>query len=252
MSTKIDLQGQVAYITGGSRGIGLACARKLAEAGAHVAICSRTNNEANQKLAEDISSNFNVESLAIACDVGNADEVKSAFKLVQKTFGRLDVFVNNAGIMETGLLPMTSAAAIRSTMDTNVTGSLLNLQMAAKLMSRKGRGSIINLSSIVGRYGAEGQVAYSTSKAAIIGMTSAAAKELAPQGIRVNAVAPGFIDTDLLSDFDQQQRDDVITSIKLGRMGQAEEVANSVLFLASDMASYVTGETLGVDGGMVI
>lgn len=252
MSTKLDLGGQLAYVTGGSRGIGLACVRAFAAAGADVAFCARSDAEQLQALAAEIGEEFGVQTLALRCDVADAEQVKASFKSLQKQFGRLDVFVNNAGFMDTNLLAFTKADSIQQTMDVNVTGALLNLQMAAKLMARKQRGNIVNISSIVGRYGAEGQIAYSASKAAIIGMTKAAAKEFASQGIRVNAVAPGFIETDLLSDFDEQKRQQVIDTIKLKRIGQVDEVAQAVLFLGSDRSAYITGELLGVDGGMLV
>jgi len=250
MSAKIDFSGKVVYVTGGSRGIGWASARAFAECGASVAICGRDIERIEARESE--LKQAGVKAMGIHCDVSSPAEVKEAFKKIQKEFGQLDVLINNAGIMHTNLLAFSTAKSISETSDTNINGALYNLQMAAKLMARKQQGCIINISSIVGRFGAEGQIAYSGSKAAIIGITQAAAKELAAQNIRVNAVAPGFIDTDLIKDFDPDKRAAVIETIKMKRAGTPEEVANVLLFLASDMASYVTGQVIGIDGGMVL
>jgi 3-oxoacyl-[acyl-carrier protein] reductase len=250
MSTKIDFSDKVVYVTGGSRGIGWACAKLFAEQGASIAICGRDEKLIEQR-AQELSEK-GIKALGLCCDVSKPEEVKDAFKKIHKTFGRLDVLVNNAGIMDTNLLTFSTAKSFSDMSEININGTLYNLQMAAKFMARKQRGSIVNVSSIVGRFGAEGQVAYSGSKAAVIGITQASAKELAPLNIRVNAVAPGFIDTDLIKDFDEEKRKSVIDTIKMKRAGSAEEVAQVILFLASDMATYVTGQVVGVDGGMVL
>ncbi|MEM8499282.1 MAG: SDR family NAD(P)-dependent oxidoreductase [Pseudomonadota bacterium] len=252
MSTKIDLSGRLSYVTGGARGIGRACVETLADAGSDVAFCSTLDQAILDDIAGEIAQKYSVSCVGIQCDVREPEQVKRAFKHVNKTFGRLDVLINNAGVMKSALLAMTTPDSIREMMDINVTGALLNLQLASKLMARKQRGSIINLSSIVGRVGSEGQVAYSASKAAILGATTSAAKELAPMGIRVNAIAPGFVDTDLLNGFDAEAKDAVVKSIKMNRIGQPQDVANVALFLASDLSSYLTGEVIGVDGGMLI
>jgi 3-oxoacyl-[acyl-carrier protein] reductase len=147
---------------------------------------------------------------------------------------------------------MISADVIHLVLQTNVAGSLLHLQGAARLMTRAKGGSIINLTSIIGRWGKAGQAVYATSKAAVIGMTLSASKELAPKGIRVNAVAPGMIDTDMTKQLPENRRQDALASIKMGRAGQPEEVAQTILFLASEMASYITGQVIGVDGGMIV
>jgi 3-oxoacyl-[acyl-carrier protein] reductase len=250
MSTKIDFSDKVVYITGGNKGIGWACARLFAQHGASVAICGRDEKLNEQRTSELLETG--VKALGLYCDVSKPADVKEAFKKIHKMFGRLDVLVNNAGIMDTNLLAFSSAKSFSDISETNINGTLYNLQMAAKFMARKQQGSIVNVSSIVGRFGAEGQIAYSGSKAAVIGITKAAAKELAPLNIRVNAVAPGFINTDLIKDFDKEKRESVVNTIKMNRIGTAEEVAKVILFLSSDMASYVTGQVIGVDGGMVL
>jgi 3-oxoacyl-[acyl-carrier protein] reductase len=247
---EIDLAGKVAYVTGGNKGIGWACAQTFARCGADVAICGRDGELSEARAAE--LEQLGVNALGLGCDVAKPDEVKQAFQQIQKKFGQLDILVNNAGVMHTNLLAFSTPQSIAELCDINVNGALYNLQMAAKLMARKQRGCIVNVSSIVGRFGAAGQIAYSGSKAAIIGITQAAAKELASQNIRVNAVAPGFIDTDLLQDFDADKKAAVIDSINMQRIGSADEVANVVLFLSSELASYVTGQVIGIDGGMVL
>jgi len=248
---KIDLAGQVAYVTGGNKGIGWACAKLFAQCGASVAICGR-NTELNAQCVEELQSNYQVDALGIECDVSDAEQVKKAFKQLKNKFGQLDILVNNAGIMHSNLLMFSSIKSFEDMTAINVNGVLYNQQMAVKLMARREQGCIINISSIVGRLGAAGQIAYSGTKAAIIGITQASAKELAEFNIRVNAVAPGFIETDLLKEFDQAQRDKVLNTIKMNRLGSADDVAKTVLFLASDMSSYITGQVLGVDGGMVV
>lgn len=252
MSKKLDLTGKVAFVTGGTRGIGWACAQVLATAGASVALCASSDVALAEEKALSLEQQFSVKCLGLQCDVSNASQVKSAYMQIKKQLGGLDILVNNAGIMATSPLAMTTPDVFDATTSINVNGVLLNLQMASKLMARRGGGSVINISSIVGRFGSPGQIAYSGSKAAVIGITQAASKELAAQGIRVNAVAPGFIDTELLQDFPEDKKSAVVETIALQRIGQAEDVANAVLYLASDLSAYVTGQILGVDGGMVI
>jgi 3-oxoacyl-[acyl-carrier protein] reductase len=175
--------------------------------------------------------------MATTADVADSAQVAVFYRKVFDRYRRLDVLVNNAGVLGDAVVGMIADDLIDNTMATNVKGAIYNLQAAARLMQRKKTGSIINLSSIIGTRGNRGQTVYGTSKAAIIGLTQSAAKDLAPANIRVNAIAPGYIDT---------------PNIGLGRIGKAEEVANAILFLASDLSSYVTGQVLGVDGGMVL
>jgi len=178
--------------------------------------------------------------------------VKNCYVEIFRRFKRLDVLVNNAGILQDALLGMISNETMHAVIDTNLVGSLVHLQEASRLMTRNRQGSIINLSSIIGRFGNEGQTVYAASKAAVIGMTMAAAKELAPKNIRVNAVAPGFIDTAMTRQLPPEKFQQRMAGIRMGRIGTAEEVAQVIVFLASDMSSYVTGQVLGVDGGMII
>lgn len=250
MSLSIDLSDRTALVTGGTRGIGFACVEVLANAGADVVFTGRKDSAQSQDRADQISQEFGVKCAYRACDSTDQGATADLTKFIHQEFARLDVLVNNAGIMNGSLLGMITPLLIQETLDTNVSGVINHTQSALKLMRRTG-GSIINVSSILGTNGFAGQVTYSASKAAVIGITKSAAKETAQLGIRVNAVAPGFIDTELVSDFSDDQRDELVKAIGLARFGSAEDVANLVLFLASDLSSYLTGQVIGIDGGMV-
>jgi len=187
-----------------------------------------------------------------ACyDVRDIEAIKKAFSWIKKEFGQLNVLVNNAGVLDDALLGMIDQKQIQTTFATNIEGVIHHMQYAARLMKKNG-GSIVNVSSIIGRTGNTGQTVYSASKAAVIGASYSAAKELAPHGIRVNAVAPGFIDTDMTKQLSEEKYAERLKEIKMGRIGKAEEVANTIWFLGSDLSTYVTGQVIGVDGGMVI
>lgn len=245
------LQGKQVLITGASRGIGAAMARLFASHGATLYLNS-TNSEAIESLVRDIRTEFDVECHSLAFNVGVADEVKTGFQSLFKLTKTLDVLVNNAGILDDALLGMVTAEQIQKTFSTNTFSVIYCSQYASRMMQRAGGGAIINLSSIIGRVGNQGQAVYGGSKAAVIGITQSLAKELAEKQIRVNAIAPGFIDTPMTQQLPKDKYQQRIDSIAMGHIGRPEDVANAALFLASDMAKYVTGQVLGVDGGMLI
>jgi 3-oxoacyl-[acyl-carrier protein] reductase len=245
---RIDLSGRVALVTGASRGIGLAIAQRLAAAGASVAVNARTIDDGIlEAFGKDEAQRISV----LPGDVGAPETAGQMTRAIFTHHKRLDILVNNAGIMRPAPIGMISDDEIDRTLATNLAGAIRLIQSAARLMARTG-GSIVNLSSIVGLKGATGQLAYAASKAGIVGATLAAAKELAPKGIRVNAVAPGFIETGLTAALSAEVRHEALGSIGLARAGTVEDVADAVLFLASDLSRYVTGQVLGVDGGMVL
>jgi 3-oxoacyl-[acyl-carrier protein] reductase len=245
------LEGKVCFITGSTRGIGWATAELFAQRGATVVLNSRAGDLLEQR-KQSLQEHFGRPVIALAADAGDPAAVQACYIEIFKQYKKLDVLVNNAGIMQDAPLGMITAELIHAVAQTNIAGPILHLQAAARLMSRAKCGSIINLTSIIGRVGKEGQTVYASSKAALIGMTRAAAKELAPKGIRVNAVAPGMIDTDMTRQLSEDHHRAALGSIKMGRIGEPSEVAHAILFLASDMSSYVTGQVLGVDGGMII
>ena len=252
MESLLTLKGKVALVTGSTRGIGWACAKLLAQYGATVLVNGRSDSDLLRARVVEIRSSYGTEAEGVPFDVASPDAVKEWYGRIFKMHRRLDILVNNAGVLDDNLLGMVSAQSIAQTFSVNVEGVLLNMQYASRLMTRHGSGSIINLSSIIGRVGNVGQVVYGGSKAAVIGMTLSAAKELAPANIRVNAIAPGFIDTDMTRQLPPEKYQERLASIRMNRIGTPEDVANVVLFLASDLSSYVTGQIVGVDGGMII
>ena len=212
---------------------------------------ARTSPRSNRS-SEDCSVQDQTNTWPVPLTSPTLAQVAVFYRKVFDRYRRLDVLVNNAGILGDAVIGMIGDDLIDNTLATNVKGAIYNLQAAARLMQRKKTGSIINLSSIIGTRGNRGQTVYGASKAAIIGLTQSAAKDLAPANIRVNAIAPGYIDTPMIAHLDPATHATRIANIGLGRVGKAEEVANAILFLASDLSSYVTGQVLGVDGGMVI
>ncbi len=240
------LDGKVALVTGGTRGIGLATARALAEAGATVVLTGRDEAKAKEAAAAAGAAS------GLALDVTDAKAVSTVVRGVAKEHGKLDIVVANAGIMEDALLGMIRDELIDTTLSTNVAGTLHTVQAAARAMMRKKSGAIVVLASIVGEHGSAGQTVYAASKAAVANIARSAAKELGRSGIRVNAVAPGVIDTDLTSGLTEDTKAENIGKTPLGRLGTPEDVANAIRFLVSDDASFITGQVLGIDGGLVL
>ena len=252
MPNYLNLAGRIAVVTGAARGIGRAIAEKLAENGSDIILNAHSNTELLAALADEIKSKYDVRADFFAGDI--ADPATSE-ALARAAFGmgkRLDIFVNNAGIVLDGLIGMVASKDIDLVIDTNLKGVLHGTQAASRVMRRSGGGSIINLSSIIGRQGNVGQLAYGASKAGVIGATLSAAKELAPLNIRVNTIAPGFIETDMTAQLSAEKFEERMQSIGMKRIGSADDVANCALFFASDLSSYVTGQIVGVDGGMLI
>ncbi len=245
---KIDLSSKVALVTGGSRGIGHAIARSLGRAGARVAVLARDGEKAEQA-AKALG---NGHGRGYACDVGDAGQVESVVATIEREFGRIDILVNNAGTTRDNLLFRIGEEDWDTVLDTNLKGAFLVTKQAARGMIKRRWGRVINITSIVGLAGNKGQANYTASKAGLIGFTKAVSKELASRNVLVNAVAPGFIDTELTRQINPDARKALIGAIPLGRLGEGVDVAAAVLFLVSDFASYITGQVLVVDGGMVL
>lgn len=252
MPTPPLLNEKVAVVTGATRGIGFATALVFAQAGAHVILMGRAIDVLEQACERIRASHADAKVQAIACNVADSQSVRDAFQSVFRMHKKLHALVANAGVLDDALIGMVTPKQIEKTFGVNTFGTLYCAQYASRLIARSGGGSIINISSIIGRTGNTGQAVYGGSKAAVIGITQSLAKELAPQEIRVNAIAPGFIDTDMARSIAPEKFDERLASIKMGRIGAPQEVANVALFLASDLSSYVTGQVIGVDGGMLI
>lgn len=243
------LQGRVGWITGASRGIGKATALEAGRHGARLILLARSR-EGLDETALEIEKEGGVRPQLIVCDVADEASLKAAFREVHEYTKHLDFLVNNAGILRDAVIGMISSKQITEVLQTNLVSLIQIMQFAARIMMGAKSGSIVNVASIIGRSGNEGQVVYAASKSGVIGATKSAARELAPHGIRVNAVAPGVIATGMIADIPEAKMVELLRTIKMGRLGQAEEVAKVICLLASDYTSYVTGQVVGVDGGM--
>lgn len=240
---------KVALVTGASRGIGKGCALKLGSMGYDVAVNYNSGEAAANEVVEQIKA-MGVNAIAVKANVGDRNEVNGMFRTVVKEFGQLDVLVNNAGIVDDAFLLMLSPDSLSRSLDINVKGYFYCAQAATLKMFKAKKGSIINVSSVSSKMALAGQSVYAATKGAINSMTATLATELAPYGIRVNAIAPGFIATDMVANLPEDKKAEYLTQIPLGRLGEVEEVANLVAFLADDSSSYITGQVIVIDGGL--
>ena len=245
--TTIDLRGRVALVTGGTRGIGLSIAQALHAAGAAVAVAGRDHAR-----AKAVAGGLGERAVGVACDVAKIEEVEAAIAAAEQALGPIDILVNNAGLTRDNILVRLVEAAWDTVLDANLKGAFNTTRTVIRGMMKRRSGRIINISSIVSLIGNNGQANYAASKAGLIGFTKSVAREYAGRGILANCVAPGFIETDMTNALPAEARTALLEQIALGRLGRPEDVADAVLFLASDLASYITGQVLVVDGGMVI
>lgn len=245
------LQGKVAVVTGAGRGIGKAIALKLASMGAKLVLNYRSSLAQMEDLLSELKS-MNCEAVAVCADISHEEDAKKLIEEAMKQYGSIDILVNNAGITKDNLMMRMSGADFDAVLDTNLKGTFYCMKYAANQMMKQRRGRIINMASVVGIAGNAGQANYAASKAGVIGLTKSAARELAPRNITVNAVAPGFIKTDMTDILKDNVKEACIQNIPLKRFGDASDVAEAVAFLASEAAAYITGQVLQVDGGMVM
>ncbi len=245
------LTGKIALVTGAGRGIGLAVAKELAENGAFVYINYRGSKEQAEAAAMELS-NTKGGAQAIQCDVADFQACKEMIDVIIKEKGRIDILVNNAGITKDNLLMKMSEEEFDQVLDTNLKGAFHTIRHASRYMLKQRSGKIINIASVSGVLGNAGQANYSASKAGVIGLTKSVARELASRSIQVNAVAPGYVETDMTSALSDKVREQLLAQIPLRRIGEPKEIAHAVLFLASEASAYITGQVLCVDGGMAM
>ncbi len=246
-ATTIDLSGKTAFVTGSTRGIGLAIARAFYQAGAKVAVVGRDSER-----ARSVAAGLGDRATGVACDVADAEQVTAAIAAAEATLGPVDILVNNAGLTRDNLLLRLTDEDWDTVLAANLKGAFHTTRAVIKGMMKRRAGRIINITSVVGLTGNKGQANSAASKAGLIGFTKSVAKEYASRNILVNCVAPGFIETDMTASLPDEARASLLEEIALGRLGRPEDVAGTVLFLASDLAAYMTGQILVVDGGMVI
>ena len=245
-----DLSGKVALVTGASRGIGCSIAKTLAQNGAHVVCVSRNVSDV-QSVADEITAAGGTAT-AVVCDISDSDNVTKLIRETVGTHNHLDILVNNAGVTRDNLLMRMSEDDWNTVLNLNLKAAFIAIKAAARTMIKQRKGRIINISSVVGMIGNAGQVNYAASKAGLIGLTKSTARELAIRGITANCIAPGYVATDMTNELGDEVQQSLNEKIPLGRIGQVEDIAYAVAFLASDEAEYITGQTLAVDGGMVM
>ena len=246
----MPLSGKIAFVTGASQGIGRACALKLATEGAAVAVAARNQEKLNELVSEITAGGGNAAAFAV--DVAEEEQVKAAIKAAIAQFGKIDILVNNAGITKDTLVMRMKRSDWDSVLQTNLTAAYLCIQQVISSMLKQRWGRIINITSVFGQMGQAGQANYSASKAGLIGLTMAIAREVGSRNITCNAVAPGFIETAMTAVLSEEFKQTAVKQIPLGRVGTSDDVANAVAFLASDEASYITGHVLSVNGGMLM
>ena len=242
---------KVAVITGAARGIGKAIALKFASQGYHVVINYRGSEEKANAVKEQCIA-LGVEALTYQGDVSHYQEMEDMMKAVMEKFGRIDVLINNSGITKDQLLLKMDSESFMDVIDVNLKGTFNTIKAVSRIMMKQKSGVIINMSSVIGEIGNAGKANYAASKAGVLGLTKSIAKEFAPRHIRVNAIAPGFIATDMTDVLNEQTKENILQAIPLKSLGEAEDVANVAYFLASDDAKYITGQVINVDGGMVM
>ncbi|ATD54860.1 3-oxoacyl-[acyl-carrier-protein] reductase [Clostridium chauvoei] len=245
------LKNKCAVVTGATRGIGRAIAKKYAKLGANIVINYRNSDEEAKKLEEELRE-LGVEVLVVKADISDFEEAQNLINLAKETFGTVDILVNNAGITKDGLVMRMKEEDFDSVIEVNLKGVFNCLRAVSPIMIRQKSGKIINMSSVVGIIGNAGQINYCAAKAGVIGMTKSLAREIGGRGINVNAIAPGFIQTDMTNKLSDKNKEMILGNIPLKRLGNVEDIAEVAAFLASDASSYITGQVISVDGGMAI